>query len=92
LLDVRQQVEKVRAERAIRGGRVISDTRRQMLMCVMIMVGGQAELPQIVAALDPMGGLADSLHRWQQQTDQDGNNGDDDQQFDEREAAPPVSS
>ncbi len=59
-----------------------------MPMRVMIIMGCQAELLQIVGALGSVGGLADFLHRWQQESDQDGDNGDDDQELDEREPAP----
>ena len=64
----------------------------RVLMRVVIAVGGQADLLEVVGALDPAGGLADLLHRRQQQADQDGDDGDDDQQLDQREAAPRASS
>src|SRR5262245_56263251 len=72
--------------------RSIPNARRQMLMHVMILVGSQAELSQVVAALHAAGGLSDLLHRRQEQADQDGNNGDDDQQLDQRKAAPSDNS
>jgi len=42
-------------------------------------VQGQADLLEVVAALHPVGGLADLLHRGQQEADEDGDNGDDDE-------------
>ena len=70
MLDVRQQVEKVGAKRA-GGGRIIADGGRQVLMRVVVVVSGQAELLEVVRALHAAGGLADLLHRGQQQPDQD---------------------
>src|SRR5262245_28253094 len=55
---------------------------------VVIIVGGLADLLEVVGTLDPAGSLADLLHRWHKETDQDGDNSDDDQQLDQREAAP----
>jgi hypothetical protein len=45
---------------------------------------GDSELLQLVLALHPGRRFADFLDGREQQTDQDGNDGDDDQQFDER--------
>ena len=53
LLEVRQQVEKVSAERAA-GRWVIADTGRKVLVRVMESVCGEAELPEVVGALDPV--------------------------------------
>ena len=55
-------------------------------MRVVVVVQGQADLLEVVGALDAGGGLADLLHGGQQQADQDGDDGDDDQQLDQREA------
>src|SRR5205823_6186666 len=44
----------------------------------------------VVLALGPVGGLADLLDGRQQQADQHADDGDDDQQLDQREAANPV--
>jgi hypothetical protein len=52
----------------------------------MIILSGQAELLQVIGAVDPIAGLAHLLHRWHKETDQDGDNGDDDQQFDKGKA------
>jgi len=46
-----------------------------------------ADLPQIVLAGGPIGGLADLLHCGDKQADQNGNDGDDHQQLDQREAS-----
>jgi hypothetical protein len=59
-----------------------------MTIRVVKMVGSQADLLEVVEALDPVGGLADLLHLRQQETDQNGDDGDDDQHLDQREAAP----
>ena len=48
---------------------------------------GQAELLQVVGALNPAGGLARRLHGGQQQRDQHGDDGDDHQQLDQRETS-----
>ena len=50
-----------------------------------VVVDGQADLLHVVDALGAAGRLAGRLHGWQEQRDQDGNDGDDDQQFDEGE-------
>ncbi len=50
-------------------------------------MNGQAELLEVVGALGAAGGLPRRLDGRQQQCDQDGDDGDDDQQFDQREAA-----
>src|SRR5262245_41350198 len=59
-----------------------------MPMCGVIIVGGQADLLEVVGALHPVGSLADLLYRRQQEADQDGDDGDDHQHLDQREAAP----
>src|SRR5262249_36591425 len=45
-------------------------------------------LLEVILALRPGGGLADLLHRWHQQSNKDGDNGDHDEEFDECEAPP----
>jgi hypothetical protein len=52
----------------------------------MIIVECNTDLVQVVLAARAARGLAGSLHRWQQQCDEDSDNGDDYQKFDEREA------
>ena len=54
----------------------------------MVVVDGQPELLEVVLAGGPGGRLADLLHRGQQQPDEHGDDGDDDQQFDQRERGP----
>ena len=54
---------------------------------VVVVMQGDAELLEVVGALDPAGGLAGLLHRRQQQGDEDADDGDHHQQFDECEAA-----
>jgi hypothetical protein len=49
-------------------------------------MSGQANLLEVVTALGDCGRLADLLHRGQQETDEDGNDGNDHQQFDQRES------
>ena len=48
---------------------------------------GDADLLEVVGALDACGGLADLLHGRQQEADQDGDDRDDDEQLDQRERA-----
>src|SRR5262249_11092992 len=55
---------------------------------VVVQVAGQAELVQVVAALDAAGRLAGLLHRRQQQSDEDGDDGDHHQEFDQGEGVP----
>jgi hypothetical protein len=48
-------------------------------------MSAQTELLEIVRALDASGGLACFLHCGQEQSDQDGDDGDHNQQLDQRE-------
>ena len=50
----------------------------------MVIVAGEADLLEVVGALDTGRGVADFLHGRQQHRDQDGDDGDDHQQFDQR--------
>src|SRR5262249_18700978 len=52
---------------------------------VVVVVAGQGELLEVVGTTHAGGGLAHLLHRRQQQPDEDGNDGDDDQELDQRE-------
>ena len=52
----------------------------------MVFLGGDAELPQVVLALRPIGGLARGLDRRHDQGDQDADDGDDDEQLDQVKA------
>jgi len=49
-------------------------------------VDPERDLLEVVGALHAVGGFADLLDRGQQQPDQDGDDRDDDEQLDEREA------
>jgi hypothetical protein len=60
-------------------------------MGIVVVVAGEGELFEVVLALHAVGRLAHLLHGGQQQPDEDGNNGDHDQQFDERETHQPVA-
>ena len=51
----------------------------------LVVVQRQADLLEVVRALDPAGRLAGRLDGGQQQGDQHGDDGDDDQQLDQRE-------
>src|SRR5262249_2573181 len=55
---------------------------------VMVIVAGEGELLEVVGALDAVGSLADLLHGGEEETDQHRDDGNDDEQFDEREAPP----
>src|SRR5262249_4642762 len=59
---------------------------RQVLVGVVEVVKRQADLLQVVGARRPRGGFADLLDGGQQQADEHGDDGDDDQQLDQREA------
>ncbi len=48
---------------------------------------GQHDLLEIVGALGTAGSLSGRLHGWQQQRNQHGDDGDDDQEFDQSETA-----
>jgi hypothetical protein len=52
----------------------------------MIVVGGQGDLLEVVAALGTLGCFSDFLHGGQQQAHQDADDCDDHQQLDQREA------
>jgi hypothetical protein len=52
-----------------------------------VVVHGQHQLPEAIAALDTASGRAGLLNGWQQEADEYGNNGDDDQQFNECKTA-----
>ena len=55
-------------------------------------MGSEGHLLQVVYALGATGGLSGRLHRWQQQSDQYGDNCDNNQQLDKGEAAADVYS
>src|SRR5437762_3323790 len=65
------------------------DVARQAAGHIVIVVQADAELLEVVAALRPPGRLASGLHRRQEQGDQNADDGNDDEQLDEREAAAP---
>jgi len=54
----------------------------------VVILCGQTELLELVAALHAVGRLADLLNRGQKQADQDRNDRDYDQQLDQRETTP----
>ena len=54
----------------------------------MVVVDGERELLEVVAALHAGGGLADLLDGRQQEADEDGDDGDHHQQLDQRERPP----
>src|SRR5262249_52754969 len=85
LLEVRQEeVEHVAV--GLRGRRRVR--RWQTLVGVVVVVGGDAELLELVGALDASGGLADLLDRREEEADEDGDDGDDYQQLDEGKTTP----
>src|SRR5262249_32890401 len=55
-------------------------------VAVVVVVDGQADLLEVVGALQACGGLADLLHRGEQQADEDRDDGDDHQQLGQGEA------
>ena len=58
------------------------------VVLIVIILGGQADLLEIVRALGTSGGLAGRLHGRQQQRDQHGDDGDHHQQLDQGECGP----
>ncbi len=58
----------------------------KLLIYIVVVVQGQANLLEIVDALRACSGLADFLNGRQEQADEDGNDGDDHQQLDQRKA------
>jgi hypothetical protein len=64
----------------------MADGRRLRVVRVVHVVGAQAELLEVVTALDAGRGLAHLLDGWQEQADQDGDDGDHHQQLDQGEA------
>src|SRR5262245_56453777 len=59
--------------------------RRELVHAVVVVVEGEAELLEVVAALHASGGLAHLLDGWQEKTDEDGNDGDHNKKLDQRE-------
>ena len=62
--------------------------RRKCVVLGHIVVNGKPQLLQIVRTLSPPGRLTSRLHGGQKQRNEHGDNGDDDQQFDQSETAP----
>src|SRR5262249_11703848 len=65
--------------------------RREAALRVVVVVQSQADLLQVVLALGPVGRLTHLLDGRQQQADEYSNDGDDDEQFNERESVTPES-
>src|SRR5205085_5857837 len=57
---------------------------REGIVGIVVVVGSQTELLQIVPAAHTVRRFANFLHCWQQQADQNRNDGDDHQQLDQR--------
>jgi hypothetical protein len=55
----------------------------------VVIVAGQAKLFELVLTLHASGGLANLLHGWEKQSDQDGNDRDNDKEFNQREPPGP---
>src|SRR5207249_4191264 len=68
------------------GARRVPAALRESADLVVEAVEGDADLFEVVLALETHRDLADFLHRGQQQADQDGDDGDDHQELDQREA------
>ena len=84
LLDVRQDERGPAA--AHRGGRAGAAAAGEVAEGAVVVVEGEADLLEVVGALQARGRIADLLDGGQQQADQDGDDGDHHQQFDQREA------
>jgi hypothetical protein len=61
---------------------------RENVVHIVVVVTGQADVVEIVAALSATGGFACLLHGRQQERDENGDDGDHHQQFDEGEGGP----
>jgi hypothetical protein len=55
-------------------------------MGAFVIVQSQADLFEVISALQASGGFAGRLHGWQQQADENTDDGDDDQKFDQGES------
>jgi len=60
------------------------DLRRKFFVGRLKVVHRQGDLPHVVRAAHPSGGLASGLHRWQQECNQYADNGNHDQQLHKR--------
>ena len=87
LLDIGQKKDHpaLARQRAGIGGRRPHRCREEAARVVEVMQG-EADLLQVVFALDAIGGLAHLLHGRQQQADEHGNDGNHHQQFDQSKA------
>src|SRR5262249_48628644 len=84
LLEVRQQrVEDVDKSA---GAAVVVPDARHLLRGIGAVVDGEADLLDVVGALHASRRLADFLNGGGQEAEENGNDGNHDQQFDEREA------
>jgi hypothetical protein len=54
---------------------------------VVVILGREGDLLQVVRALNATRGLARLLHRWKKQGDKDPDDGNDDEELDERESS-----
>ena len=71
-----------------RGVGITIARRRQSLAGVVEVLHREAQLLHLVAAGTAVGSLTRRLDSWQKKTDERANDGNHDEQFDEREAAP----
>ena len=70
-------------------GEIMHRPQRKLLVGDMVVVQRQPQLFEIVATLSPPSRLASRLHRRKQQRYQDGDNGNDDQEFDQCKSSGP---
>ena len=85
LFDLRQQFDEQVCPTAVRPR--LGDARRQPAVDVVVVVRREAELFEVVLAPDARRRFADLLHRREQQADENRDDGDDHEQFDQRERA-----
>ena len=78
--------EHVVRVRRVRVGREVEAPRGHVAERVLVVVEREPDLLQVVRTLHPRGGLADLLNRRQQQANENRNDGDDDEQFNQRES------
>jgi hypothetical protein len=66
----------------------VSSRRGEVAELIVVQLETQCELFKVVDALGTIGGLAHPLHGRQEESDQDADHRNDDEQFEQREAAP----
>jgi hypothetical protein len=61
---------------------------RHAVVDIVVVMGGETQLFEVVFALSAAGGFAGLLNGWEEQSDEDRDDRDHHEQFDERETTP----